>query len=236
MALSATKTGCVINNKSVNHVFYADDLCIMSASPAGLQKLIDICYNYSVQNSLTFNPTKSVCVVFKPKKFKLYCPPMVLNAAPLPYVDSVKYLGFMFTPDSKDDADMQRQLRTFYARSNTILRQFAKCDESVKLVLFSSFCSCYYCPYLWLDMTKHSARILRVAYNNAHRKILKLHMRFSASQMFADNNLLNFEALMRKMSNTFISRLISSDNAIIKVLLDNMVARERMWEYWYSIL
>ena len=85
-------------------------------------------------------------------------------------------------------------------------------------------------------MTKHSARILRVAYNNAHRKILKLYMRCSASQMFANNNLLNFEALMRKMSNTFINRLISSDNAIIKVLLNNMVARERMWEYWYSIL
>ena len=65
-------------------------------------------------------------------------------------------------------------------------------------------------------MTKHSARILRVAYNNAHRKILKLHMRCNASQMFADNNLLNFEALIRKMSNTFINRLISSDNAIIK--------------------
>ena len=85
-------------------------------------------------------------------------------------------------------------------------------------------------------MTKHSARILRVSYNNAHRKNLKLHMRCSASQMFADNNLLNFEALMREMSSTFINRLISSDNAIIKVLLDNMVARERMWEYWYSIL
>ena len=141
---------------------------------------------------------------------------MVLNAVPLPYmyVDSVKYLGFMFNPDSKVDVDMQRQMRTFYARSNTILRQFAKCDESVKLVLFGSFCSCYYCPYLWLDMTKHSARILIVAYNNTHRKNSKLHMRCSASQMFADNNLLNFEALMRKMSNTFINRLTSSDNAI----------------------
>ena len=115
----------------------------MSASPAGLQKLIDICYNYSVRNSLTFNPTKSVCVVFKPKKFKLYCPPMVLNAAPLPYVDSVKYLGFMFTPDSKDDADMQRQLRTFYARSNTILRQFAKCDESVNPIRSGLFLENY---------------------------------------------------------------------------------------------
>ena len=66
----------------------------MSASPAGLQKLIDTCYNYSVQNSLTFNITKSVCVVFKPKKFKLYFPSVVVNAAPLPYVDSVKYSGF----------------------------------------------------------------------------------------------------------------------------------------------
>ena len=65
---------------------------------------------------------------------------------------------------------------------------------------------------------------------------LKLHMRCSASQMFTDNNLLNFEALMRTMSNTCINRLISSENAIIKVLLDNMVAREIMWEYCYSIL
>ena len=73
------------------------------------------------------------------EKFKLYCRPMVLNAVPLPYVDSVKYLGFMFIPDSKDAVDMQRQMRSFYARSNTILRQFAKCDESVKLVLFVTF-------------------------------------------------------------------------------------------------
>ena len=100
---------------------------------------------------------------------------MVLNAALLAYVDSVKYLGFMFNPDSKDDVDIQRQLRTFYVRSNTILRQFAKCDESVKLVFFSSFCSCYYCPYLWLNMTKHFVRILRVTNNNAHGTILKLH-------------------------------------------------------------
>ena len=85
-------------------------------------------------------------------------------------------------------------------------------------------------------MTKHSARLLKVANNNAHRKILKLHMRCNASQMFADNNLLNFKALMCKLFNTFINRLTSSDNAVIKVLLGSMVVRERMCEYWYSIL
>ena len=36
--LSAAKTGCIIKDISINHVFYADDLCIMSASPSGLQK------------------------------------------------------------------------------------------------------------------------------------------------------------------------------------------------------
>ena len=130
----------------------------------------------------------------------------------------------MFTSDSKDDVDMQKQLRTFHARSNTILRQFAKCDESVKLELFRSFCTCYYCQYLWLDMTKYSTMKLRVAYNNAHRK------------MYVDNNLLNFEALIRIKTNTFTSRLTVSDNTIIEALLDNRVAKVEMWNYRYSHL
>ena len=60
------------------------------------------------------------------------------------YVTNVKYLGFMFISDLKNDVDMQRQLRTFYSRSNTILFQFAKCDESVELKPFRS------CLYLLL--------------------------------------------------------------------------------------
>ena len=43
-------------------------------------------------------------------------------------------------------------------------------------------------------MTKQSSRKLRISYNNAHRKILNLHMRSSACQMFVDNGLMNFEA------------------------------------------
>ena len=124
---------------------------------------------------------------------------MVLYYVPILYADSVKYLGFMFTPDLKDVIDMLRQLRTIYARSNTILRQFAKCGASVNLELFKRFCSCYYCPILWLGMTKQSSRKLRIAYNNAHRKILNLHMRCSATQMFVDNGLMNFEALIRNI-------------------------------------
>ena len=79
---------------------------------------------------------------------------------------------------------------------------------------------------------KHSTMYLRVAYNNAHGKILKFHMRCSTSQMYVDNDLLHFEALIRIKTNTFISRLTVSDNTTctIKVLRDDMLAREKMWE------
>ena len=31
----------------MNNVMYADDICLMAPSPASLQELIDICYDFS---------------------------------------------------------------------------------------------------------------------------------------------------------------------------------------------
>ena len=49
----------------MNHVMYADDICFMAF--AALQELINICYDFSVRNDLSFNSSKSYCMVFKPK-------------------------------------------------------------------------------------------------------------------------------------------------------------------------
>ena len=38
----------IIDNLCMNHVMYADDICLMAPSPAALQELIDICYDFSV--------------------------------------------------------------------------------------------------------------------------------------------------------------------------------------------
>ena len=53
-----------VDNVCVNHVMYADDICLMTSSPAALQKLINICYDFSVQNKLSFNSSKLFCMVF----------------------------------------------------------------------------------------------------------------------------------------------------------------------------
>ena len=36
----------------MNHVMYADDICLMAPSPEALQKLIDTCYDFCVQNDV----------------------------------------------------------------------------------------------------------------------------------------------------------------------------------------
>ena len=43
------KGGCYIDNMCMNNVMYTDDICLMAPSPAALQELIDICYDFSVE-------------------------------------------------------------------------------------------------------------------------------------------------------------------------------------------
>ena len=38
---------------------YAGDVCLMAPIPAALQELINICYDFSVRNNLSFNSAKS---------------------------------------------------------------------------------------------------------------------------------------------------------------------------------
>ena len=64
--LNNSKVGCYINNVCINHLFYADDLCLMAPSPMGLQHLINICGNYGFENDILFNRSASVCMVVKP--------------------------------------------------------------------------------------------------------------------------------------------------------------------------
>ena len=69
--LATCKSGCYINEQCMNHVMYADDICLLAPSAIGLQRLLDVCFDFSIRNNIMFNPIKSVCVVFKSKSNKL---------------------------------------------------------------------------------------------------------------------------------------------------------------------
>ena len=60
------------------------------------------------------------------------------------------------------DEDMLRQMRNLYIRSNKLLRTFHYCSTDVKLELFKSYCTSFYCCYLWTAYKKSTFDRLRV--------------------------------------------------------------------------
>ena len=81
---------------------------------------------------------------------------------------------------NKDDKDILRQMRSVYARSNRILRMFSHCSIDANIVLFNSYCTLLYCSYLWTEYKKTAFSKIRVALNNAYRRIFGLSNRSSA--------------------------------------------------------
>ena len=68
-------------------------------------------------------------------------PSVFIGSDALKYVaKKSKYLGFSFCDSKQDDNDILRQMRTVYAKSNTLLGTFSHCSTDVKVTLFQSYC------------------------------------------------------------------------------------------------
>ena len=72
VCLTQCKAGCLLNETVTNHIVYADDLCLMALSAITLQKMLNLCCEFSQSNDIIFNPIKSQCMVLKPNRFKLH--------------------------------------------------------------------------------------------------------------------------------------------------------------------
>ena len=68
--LNKVMVGCCMNGKVINHLYYADDLVLLSPSAHGMQKLLNECEKYASQYGMKFNENKSVVLNFKGYKFK----------------------------------------------------------------------------------------------------------------------------------------------------------------------
>ena len=202
------KVGCYIDSTCMNHYFHADDMCLLSPSPIGFQQLINVCTKYGIEHDIIFNPIKTKCVAFLPNRYKLVVPTVSLDGDDLVNTDNIKYLGFILSNNLKDDSDIMRQLRCSYASSNILLRMFAHCSLEVKLKLVQSFCLNLYCSSLWCVYTKQSLSKIRVAYNNIFRKLLGYRKWDSASTMFVNHRIDEFDASVRKSCFKFRQRAL----------------------------
>ena len=77
-------------------MFYADDLCVITPSPRGLQGLLNVSAKFGLENVVEYNPIKSLCMVFKPCGFHLKFSDIYMNLNPFAYVKQAKHLGVLY--------------------------------------------------------------------------------------------------------------------------------------------
>ena len=70
-SLNEKYIGCCLKNKVVNHLYYADDLVLVSPTAARMNGLIQECASFSTEYGPKFNESKTVLLYFKPDNFKI---------------------------------------------------------------------------------------------------------------------------------------------------------------------
>ena len=121
-------------------------------------------------------------------------------------------------------------MRMLYSRSNRLVRLFHSCNTDVLLELSRSFYGSFYCNYLWTTYKKSSFSKIRVAYNNLYMKILHVSRRSSTSAMFVQNNIPNFECLIRRGIYSFTSMLKASNDMLINAIENCWLLKFIIWK------
>ena len=66
ISLNSSGIGGSLGDHIINHLCYADHLCLISLSSLGMQHLLDICDTYANSHQLSYNATKSFSLCIRP--------------------------------------------------------------------------------------------------------------------------------------------------------------------------
>jgi hypothetical protein len=116
---------------------YADDLLLLSPSILGLQKMLDICYQYGITHNIPFNPSKTVSVAIGHTRGHDFSP-VYVDKHPIPWVDYFNYLGVVFKACGALGVDTSFIKRKSYASLNSVLVGCSS-TEHVKVQLINRY-------------------------------------------------------------------------------------------------
>ena len=90
--LNSSGIGGYLEDAFLNHLCYADDLCLISLSSRGMQQLLNICQSYATNHQLLCNGAKSFSLCLKYNTIKIKRPSFYLGHLKIPMVENCRYL------------------------------------------------------------------------------------------------------------------------------------------------
>jgi hypothetical protein len=121
LQLRTSGHGCLVDGQFLGAAAYADDICLLSPTAAGMRGLLSICSEFAASHQVRLNPAKSVYLaVGRPTDCD--APQFLLDGVPLARVLTVKHLGYTltFARAGRLVVDSGPLLRAFFGAANAI--------------------------------------------------------------------------------------------------------------------
>ena len=163
--------GCCIGKHFYGAISYADDLTLLSPTITGLNDMLRVCEKFSEEYGVTYNPTKSVCMVFSKKKHVIQN--VKLNGNVLNWVDSVKHLGNHLDSDMSESTEIRMKKSDLTYRVNHMLATIGKCNTDIVTKVFNTKCSHFYGAQCW-NFEDKNVMFFQTMWNRCIRRMLNL--------------------------------------------------------------
>ena len=237
LQLNKSGLGCKVGSLSCNHIIYADDVALMTTSISSLKRMLKLCEEFAVQHNITFNPSKTILQAFTPKYMDYVRPLVKFCGKNIQWAESVKYLGYDICCWDRDKNELVKRKREIYMQANLVKSFFKKCSKNVKKYLFTTYFSSIYCASLWCPNNNDALRSLKVAYNDSCRIIFGYSRRHSASAMFCENGIKDFDTIRRTSIYSLIRRLCTTDNEILREIFNsNILLDSSLYRSWCDLV
>ena len=221
--LCLSDLGCRIRNTYIGCIMYADDLLLLSFSVIDLQSMLNICGNIGLNLGIKFNSSKSVCMTIGPNKLPTPTP-MLINGAPIQWVNSLNYLGVSIAAGVKFSIDFGATRRKFFTCVNSILSNCKFTSDIVKLELMEKQCL----PILLYSIECFNLNISQIKdinswWNSVYRKIFSYNKWESVKELISLLGRIDMHHLIDLRKILFLQRLNSCNNCVMIDLYNFML-------------
>ena len=189
--------GALFYDLNVSILVYADDILLISPVDSHLQRLLNICSNYSEKWLIKFNPNKSGIICFGKAIFPETA--FLLNKAPIKMVETIKYLGIVINNSFDFDLITREKFKNVQ-KSIFNLTYLGLTPKGVspflKSFLYKTYCLSTFTYALETTTLKAATRdFFNICQNNIIRQIIGLNKFSHISEILKILKLFTFEEL-----------------------------------------
>ena len=143
-------------------------------------------------------------------------PKFQMNDCELLFVSSFRYLGHIIDKSASDNDDIDREIRNLFVRTNILIRKFHNCSHSVKILLFKSFCLCFYGLSLWKSFSTKCIERFKAAYHKCIKNFFRFARRDSVTGILLALGLSSFDTVMWNAKQTLVARRNTCANVLVE--------------------